>query len=219
MRTGAASTKRRDPSLLTRLTSRLTTSPAPSAANAEEFLARLKARSPHPVVLVVGGAVVGSGAAALYEDPSVRIVGTDIYRSELTAVVADGHQLPFADGSFDGVWVQAVLEHVLEPHRVVEEIHRILGDGGYVIRRDALHATGARGRVRLHAVYSNGPPVAVSRLRGDLVWRDSWAGNRPALVDPVSRRIALPKLPNRKRRGGTVLLAAVPSIASPTRSS
>ena len=74
--------------------------------------------------------MIGAGAGRLYEDPTVRIVGTDIYCSDLTAVVSDGHQLPFADSSFDGVWVQAVLEHVLEPRRVVAEIHRVLGDGG-----------------------------------------------------------------------------------------
>ena len=35
-------------------------------------------------------------------------------------------------GSFDGVVVQAVLEHVLSPATVVAEIHRVLRDGGLV---------------------------------------------------------------------------------------
>jgi ubiquinone/menaquinone biosynthesis C-methylase UbiE len=46
--------------------------------------------------------------------------------------VADGHQLPIADGSVDGVWIQAVLEHVLDPSIVVQEIHRVLTPGGVV---------------------------------------------------------------------------------------
>ena len=92
----------------------------------------MKGRAAHPVVLVVGGAVVGFGASPLYEDASVSVVGSDIYRSDLTHLVADGHQLPFVDCSFDGVWIQAVLEHVVEPRQVVDEIHRVLADGGYV---------------------------------------------------------------------------------------
>jgi SAM-dependent methyltransferase len=132
MRTGAASTKRRDPSLFTRIAGRFLTFPGPSEDNAREFLRHVKGRSAHPVVLVVGGGVVGFGASPLYEDASVSVVGTDIYRSDLTHLVADGHQLPFVDCSFDGVWIQAVLEHVVEPRQVVDEIHRVLADGGYV---------------------------------------------------------------------------------------
>jgi SAM-dependent methyltransferase len=132
MQTRAASTKSRGRSWLGRLTYRLRESPGPSGRNAQEFLSCLKATNRNPVVLVVGGAVVGHGAEALYRDESVRIVGTDIYRSDLTDVVADGHQLPIANRSVDGVWIQAVLEHVLEPHKVVNEIHRVLLDGGYV---------------------------------------------------------------------------------------
>jgi len=33
---------------------------------------------------------------------------------------------------FDAVWIQAVLEHVLDPVRVVAEIHRVLRPGGLV---------------------------------------------------------------------------------------
>ena len=47
-------------------------------------------------------------------------------------LVADAHKLPFEDGVFDGVWVQAVLEHVLEPATVVAELHRVLRLDGLV---------------------------------------------------------------------------------------
>ena len=46
--------------------------------------------------------------------------------------VADAHRIPFADGSVDAVVVQAVLEHVLDPARVVAEIHRVLRPDGLV---------------------------------------------------------------------------------------
>ena len=47
-------------------------------------------------------------------------------------LVTDAHKLPFEDGVFDGVWVQAVLEHVLEPATIVDEIYRVLRRGGLV---------------------------------------------------------------------------------------
>lgn len=40
--------------------------------------------------------------------------------------------IPFEDNSFDGVIVQAVLEHVVDPNRCVEEIHRVLKPNGVV---------------------------------------------------------------------------------------
>jgi SAM-dependent methyltransferase len=36
------------------------------------------------------------------------------------------------DGAFDGVWVQAVLQHVLVPDEVVAEVHRVLKPDGLV---------------------------------------------------------------------------------------
>ena len=47
-------------------------------------------------------------------------------------MICDGHYLPFESNSYDGVWIQAVLEHVVEPDVVVKEIHRILKEGGVV---------------------------------------------------------------------------------------
>ena len=55
-----------------------------------------------------------------------------MYTSPYTSIVADGHHLPFCDNSFDGVWIQAVLEHVLDPNVVVSEIHRVLKFDGVV---------------------------------------------------------------------------------------
>jgi SAM-dependent methyltransferase len=103
-----------------------------AAANAERFLAGLRERSANSTVLIVGGGAVGSGAEALYDAPGVRLVAFDLYGSENVQLIADAHHMPFADGSFDGVWVQAVLEHVLEPQLVVDEIGRVLRDGGLV---------------------------------------------------------------------------------------
>ena len=97
-----------------------------------EMVKRLTVQNAAPNVLVIGGGAIGIGADALYADPSIRVVGTDVYASANTKVVADGHFLPFRDGSFDGVWIQAVLEHVLDPPAVVAEIHRVLKPTGLV---------------------------------------------------------------------------------------
>ncbi len=85
-----------------------------------------------PRVLVVGGGALGAGMDVLAAEPRLEIVDTDVYLGDRVAVACDAHQLPFADGSFDGVVVQAVLEHVLSPATVVAEIHRVLRDGGLV---------------------------------------------------------------------------------------
>jgi SAM-dependent methyltransferase len=68
----------------------------------------------------------------LYDAGDVRVCGFDIYASTHTDFVADAHRIPFADESFDAVWIQAVLEHVIEPHQVVAEIARVLRADGVV---------------------------------------------------------------------------------------
>lgn len=85
-----------------------------------------------PLVLVVGGGTVGNGVEALYADPRLRLIAFDVYGSPVTQFIADAHQIPLADASVDAVIVQAVLEHVLDPRRVVEEIRRVLRDDGIV---------------------------------------------------------------------------------------
>jgi SAM-dependent methyltransferase len=100
--------------------------------NCQKFIALLKQDNPNPIVLVVGGATVGAGSHELYDDPDIEVVGSDVFSSDNTVLVADAHRLPFHDATFDGVWIQAVLEHVLEPATVAAEIHRVLKPHGLV---------------------------------------------------------------------------------------
>ena len=102
-----------------------------AAGNCAAFLTALRAR-PRPRVLVVGGGARGGGTQALYDARDIIRVTTDVYASPDVDLLADGHRLPFADASFDGVWIQAVLEHVVTPASVVAEIHRVLADDGLV---------------------------------------------------------------------------------------
>ncbi len=57
----------------------------------------------------------------------------DIYDSPDVHFIADGHKIPVMDEAFDLVVVQAVLEHVLEPQIVVDEIWRVLKPKGVVM--------------------------------------------------------------------------------------
>ncbi len=47
-------------------------------------------------------------------------------------VVADGEQLPFADGSFDAVWGSAILHHLHLP-TAARELNRVLKPGGIAV--------------------------------------------------------------------------------------
>ena len=100
--------------------------------NVARFITRLKEAAPRPVVLVVGGGTIGQGMDALYRDPGIHLIAFDIYGSSEVQFIADGHRIPLADASCDGVVIQAVLEHVLEPQLVVAEIHRVLKPRGLV---------------------------------------------------------------------------------------
>ena len=82
-------------------------------------------------ILVVGGGSLGNGVEELYA-ADVEVIGFDLYGSDLTQLVADAHAIPLAAGCVDAVVVQAVLEHVLDPARVVAEIHRVLRPDGLV---------------------------------------------------------------------------------------
>ncbi len=100
--------------------------------NYKEFLALLLGQAAKPRVLVLGGSVLGQGAADLFSHPGLELVETDVSFGVRTELICDAHDIPFEDSSLDGVIVQAVLEHVVDPYRCVEEIHRVLKQGGLV---------------------------------------------------------------------------------------
>lgn len=103
-----------------------------SQRNFERLVRLLRGDTRRPRVLVLGGHGLGQGMQPLAEDPDIELVETDVALGGRTKLVCDAHDLPFADGCMDGVVVQAVLEHVLDPVRCVAEIHRVLKPGGVV---------------------------------------------------------------------------------------
>ena len=100
--------------------------------NYDKFLELVKKQSESPKILIVGGGIVGDGMEDIFSSPSVEIISSDVSFGPCTGLICDAHDIPFEDNSFDGVIVQAVLEHVVDPNRCVEEIHRILKENGVV---------------------------------------------------------------------------------------
>ena len=70
---------------------------------------------------------VGVEHAATFEQTTAST------RKVADVVLYDGHTLPFPDGSFDTVMSIQVLEHTPDPQRLVDEMGRVLADGGTLI--------------------------------------------------------------------------------------
>lgn len=134
MRAGGASAveRRSTRNLLLARLRRWTSGNPVSARFAADVLQRLGARTPRARVLVIGGGTIGIGAELLYETREIDLLAFDLYASPHTHAVADAHRIPLPDASVEAVWAQAVLEHVLDPARVVAEIHRVLRPQGLV---------------------------------------------------------------------------------------
>jgi SAM-dependent methyltransferase len=103
-----------------------------STANFKRFVELVRSSNTSPRVLVIGGGILGTGMDALAQASDIELVETDVSLGPRTEFVCDAHDLPFMDGSFDGVVAQAVLEHVVDPYRCVSEIWRVLKASGCV---------------------------------------------------------------------------------------
>ena len=102
-----------------------------SAVNCE-WLRELLCVREAPRVLIVGAGKRGEGTERLMQTESIEFIETDVGLNGATALVCDGHDLPFPDKYFDAVIMQAVLEHVVDPFRCVAEAHRVLKTDGFV---------------------------------------------------------------------------------------
>ncbi len=100
--------------------------------NFRQFRDQLRRRAERPRVLVIGGSIVGDGVESLVGDPTIELLETDVALGPRTQLICDAHDIPFQDETFDGVVLQAVLEHVVAPARCIEEVHRVLRPCGLV---------------------------------------------------------------------------------------
>lgn len=85
-----------------------------------------------PKILIIGGGEIGNGLDVFYKNLSNNITSFDIYNTPNIDFIADAHQIPITNDCFDLVIIQAVLEHVLDPKVVVNEIWRVLKFDGIV---------------------------------------------------------------------------------------
>jgi ubiquinone/menaquinone biosynthesis C-methylase UbiE len=53
--------------------------------------------------------------------------------SDIELLNSEGENLPFAEGEFDVVLLSAVIEHVIDPSKVISESYRVLSPGGLLI--------------------------------------------------------------------------------------
>jgi len=75
--------------------------------------------------------------------PKAKCYGIDVYKEAITygkkryksldLRYADGHSLPYANKSFDVVVCTEVLEHVVDPEKVLREIRRVLSPNGVAV--------------------------------------------------------------------------------------
>jgi len=80
-------------------------------------------------VLIVGSA--GSGKIPRYQvDFPAGSIGLDIDEPAKPDVLGDALYLPFRDEIMPFVYCEALLEHVPEPQRVVDEVYRVLKKDG-----------------------------------------------------------------------------------------
>lgn len=101
--------------------------------NVARMIEVLEASEQEPArVLVIGAGGNSPEVAALEADPRIDLIATDVVPGPGISVICDGHDIPLADGTVDSVVSQWVLEHVVDPERVVAEMHRVLRPGGLV---------------------------------------------------------------------------------------
>ena len=79
--------------------------------------------SPHQWALNLGSGSTEYGA---------RIINLDVRPFRGVRVVADGHRLPFRDGSLSGAVLRGVLEHVRSAEEVLQELRRALAPGAFI---------------------------------------------------------------------------------------
>jgi len=97
-----------------------------------KLLTLLKNQSANPKILVIGGSILGEGMKPILAAPNVTLIESDVSFGPRTQIIFDAHNIPFADAIFDCIIIQAVLEHVVDPYKCVEEVHRVLKKDGLV---------------------------------------------------------------------------------------
>lgn len=100
--------------------------------NYTKFTKKLLSVSSSPKVLILGSGTKGEGMDVMLNNSSLKLYESDVSFGPRTKFIIDSHNIPFANEYFNGVIIQAVLEHVVDPFKCVQEIHRVLVKDGFV---------------------------------------------------------------------------------------
>ena len=87
-------------------------------------------RAERPRILVLGGGDLGGGMEPLAAEPRLELVETDVSFGPRTQLICDAHEIPFTTACFDAVILQAVIQHLVDPSKCVDEVHRVLKPNG-----------------------------------------------------------------------------------------
>jgi ubiquinone/menaquinone biosynthesis C-methylase UbiE len=84
---------------------------------------------------VVNGSVIGIDIdKGLIDSNNKKVNETNV--KNLKFEVADIHELPYADNSFDVVYMQALIVHIRNPIGAITEVHRVLKDNGLILLKE-----------------------------------------------------------------------------------
>jgi SAM-dependent methyltransferase len=75
---------------------------------------------------------IGSGGSS-YEKYFPNRLTVDIDPARNPSIVANAEDLPFAEGEFTTILSTEMLEHVIDPEKVMRELYRVLAPGGTLI--------------------------------------------------------------------------------------
>ncbi len=77
---------------------------------------------------------IGCGTNKLVGSYKGKGVGVDVYQwDDVDLIVEDSASLPFASATFDTITILAALNHIPNRTEVLDEVHRLLRQGGRVI--------------------------------------------------------------------------------------
>jgi len=84
-------------------------------------------------ILNIGcGSMIGCGIRLWTNIDTGNVLNIDIETGPGVDMIADAHHLPFEDGTYDSVIMQALIEHLHSPQLAVDEAWRVLKKGGHL---------------------------------------------------------------------------------------
>jgi len=101
-------------------------------------------------VLVIGGSTLGEGMESIVLEPKINLIESDVTFGPRTQIIFDAHNIPFPNEYFDCVIIQAVLEHVVDPFKCVQDVHRVLKKDGLVYAETPFMAQVHMGKYDFH---------------------------------------------------------------------